>query len=240
MSCYITENINSQKYYYDSARFTDKSNNGNERTFLFKSWWKDQIAQFGMSTTYYTRNFHLSAADKFYGENTVDGFYNGQSLVMAINLTDNSIQFSKFGITSDDEVEAYIDIQTFQETLSTNYLSSELIEPKAGDVFQLTEFGSDRVGGRDGKFFEITERVDESIATINQLGGHYLFKIKARRHDFSHTDDDVEEAVSEQITDDSLSGRLVDSAQDYINDLDTEQNQYFDYGQSDEVYGDYS
>jgi len=240
MSCYSTSNITGINYHTDVARFTDKSNNSNERNNLFKIWWKDQIALYGTQTTYYVRDFTLSAADKFYGENTTSGFLTGTNLVMVMNLTDNSITFSKFGLTSDDEVEAYIDISTYQETLSTQYSGSELIEPKAGDVFQLTELGNDRPGNREGKFFEITERVDESISTINQLQGHYLFKIKARRYDFSHTDDDVEEAVSEQITDDALSGKTTDTIQDYINDLDTEQASYFDYGTNDDVYGDYS
>ena len=143
---------------------------------------------------------------------------------------------------SDVEVEAFIDISTFQETLSDNYDTGNnySIEPKAGDVFQLTELGNDRSGGGVCKYFEITERVDESISTINQLQGHYVFKIKARRYDFSYTDTDVEAAGSEQITDDSLSGRTTDSIQNYINDLDTEQASYFDYGTNDDVYGDYS
>lgn len=242
MSCYSTSNITGINYYSDVARFTDKSNNSNERDNLFKIWWKDQIALYGSSTTYFVRDFALSAADKFYGENTVDGYKTGTTLVMIMNLTDNSITFSKFGLTSDDEVEAYIDISTYQSTLSSHYNTDngELIEPKAGDVFQLTELGNDRPGNRTGKYFEITERVDENISTINQLQGHYVFKIKARRYDFSHTDNDVEEAVSEQITDDALSGRIEDTVQDYINDLDTEQASYFDYGSNDDVYGDYS
>lgn len=242
MSCYITETVNGINYYSNTGRFTDKANNTNERERLYKTWWRDQIAQYGTSTTYFTRNFTLTASDKFYGENTIGGFKDGISLVMVMALTDNSITFSKFGLTSDDEVEAYIDISTFQETLSDNYDTNNnySIEPKAGDVFQLTELGNDRVNGRSGKYFEITERVDESIATINQLQGHYIFKIKARRHDFSYTDNDVEESSSEQITDDSLSGKTTDSIQGYINDLDTEQSSYFNYGTNDDVYGDYS
>lgn len=240
MSCYSTSNITGINYYTSTGRFTDKSNNSNERDNLFKVWWKDQIAQYGTSTTYFVRDFTLSAADKFYGENTVSGFKSGTTLVMVMNLSDNSITFSKFGLTSDDEVEAYIDISTYQSTLSSSYVSGEVIEPKAGDVFQLTEFGDDRPGGRDGKYFEITERVDESINTINPLQGHYLYKIKARRFDFSYTDNDVEEGASEQITDDALSGKTTDTIQDYINDLDTEQATYFNYGDNDDVYGDYS
>ena len=242
MSCYITEQINGVNYYSNTGRFTNKANNTNERERLYKTWWTDQIAQYGTSTTYFTRDAALSASDKFYGENTIGGFKDGISLVMVMNLSDNSITFSKFGLTSDDEVEAYIDISTFQETLSSNYDTGNgyLIEPKAGDVFHLTEFGNDRVGGRVGKYFEITERVDESIATINQLQGHYIFKIKARRYDFSYTDTDVEEFKSEQVTDDALSGKTTETVQDYINDLDTEQASYFDYGTNDDVYGDYS
>jgi hypothetical protein len=240
MSCYITDSVSGINYYSNTGRFTDKSNNTNERERLFKVWWRDQIAQYGTSTTYFVRDFTLSAADKFYGENTVDGFKEGTTLVMVMQLSDNSITFSKYGLTSDDEVEAYIDISTYQYTLSSMYLSSESIEPKAGDVFQLTELGNDRPVSRTGKYFEITERVDESINSINQLQGHYLFKIKARRYDFSHTDDDVEESASEQITDDALSGKTSESVQDYINDLDTEQASYFNYGDNDDVYGDYS
>ena len=242
MSAYITDQINGVNYYSNTGRFTNKANNSNERERLYKTWWRDQIAQYGTNTTYFTRDVTLSASDKFYGENTIGGFKDGISLVMVMNLSDNSITFSKFGLTSDDEVEAFIDISTFQETLSSNYdtTNNYSIEPKAGDVFQLTELGDDRINGRNGKYFEITERVDESIATINQLQGHYIFKIKARRYDFSYTDNDVEETGSEQITDDALSGKTTDTIQDYINDLDTEQSSYFDYGTNDDVYGDYS
>ena len=61
MSCYSTSNITGINYYTDTGRFTNKSNNTNERDNLFKVWWKDQIAQYGTSTTYFVRDFTLSA-----------------------------------------------------------------------------------------------------------------------------------------------------------------------------------
>ena len=241
MSCYIKESVTGVNYHSSTARFTDKSLNLNERDRLYKIWWKDQIALYGTKVSYFVRNFDLSAADTFYGENTIDGFKPATSMVMAINLNDTSITYSKFGIQSDDDLEAFIDITTYKETLSSQYLSSDVIEPKAGDVFQLIELGDDRPGNRNGKYFEITERIDESVASnINQLQGHYLFKIKARRYDFTYTDNDVEEAVSEQVTNDTLSGKTTDDAQSYIDDIDTAQLSYFDYGSNDDVYGDYS
>lgn len=238
--CYLTTSITGVNYYNDIGRFTDKSNNVNERNNLFKVWWKDQISLYGTNTTYFVRNFALSAADKFYGENTVDGFEVGTDLVMIMTINDNSITFSKFGLTSDDEVEAFIDISTYQSTLSGVYDDGELVEPKAGDVFKLTELGDDRPGDREGKYFEITERVEENVSTINQLQGHYVYKIKARRYDFSYTDNDVKEAASEQVTNDALSGNVTESAQSYIDDIDIAQASYFDYGTNDDVYGDYS
>lgn len=240
--CYLTSNITGINYYTDIGRFTDKSNNVNERDNLFKIWWTDQIAQYGTKTTYYVKNYALSATDKFYGENTVDGFETGTDIVMVMTLNDSSIAFSQFGLTSNDEVEAYIDITTYNKTLSSFYDTEhgEVIEPKAGDVFKLTELGDDRPNGREGKYFEITERVDENISTINQLQGHYVFKIKAKRYDFSYTDNNVEEAVSDQVTNDTLSGNVTESEQSYIDDIDTAQASYFDYGTNDDVYGDYS
>lgn len=248
MSCYIKESVTGVNYHGSTARFTDKSLNVNERERLYKIWWKDQIALYGTKVSYFVRNFALSAADTFYGENTIDGFKPSTSLIMAINLNDQSITYSKFGIQSEDDLEAFIDITTYSETLSSRYDSLEVIEPKAGDVFQLTELGNDALGGgaqrpngREGKYFEITERVEESVSSnINQLQGHYLYRIKARRYDFTYTDNDVEEAVSEQVTNDALSGKTTDNAQSYIDDIDVEQLSYFDYGSNDDVYGDYS
>lgn len=240
MSCFLSGTISGVNYYDgNSIRFTDKSNNSNEREQLFKNWWNDQIAQYGTQVTYFVRDFTLSAANKFFGENTTDGFRTGTSLVMAVDLTNNAVQFSQYGIMGSDELDAFIDIATFQETLSSLYLSGESIEPKAGDVFQLTEFGNDRVNGREGKFFEITERNDEDISKINPLQSHFLFKIKAARFDFSYTDNDVEETVSDQLTEDALSGLTTEPEQEYTNDLDSDQSTYFDYDGNDNTYGNY-
>jgi len=60
-----------------------------------------------------------------------------------------------------------------------------IVEPKAGDVFELTEYGDDRPNDRQAKFFEITEKLDQDISQINNLQGHYVFLLKAKRLDYS-------------------------------------------------------
>ena len=158
---------------------------------------------------------------------------------MLIDLSDGNMTYSEFGLVSDDELTAIIDIETYQQNLSTYYNSSDDTLPKAGDVFQLTEYGSIDRPLSNGKIFEITERLDQSIKEINQLQGHYVFKLRARRNDHTFLSGLTPELSSTQVVDTSGVGQLSSIEIDYINDLDTEQGSYFDYGSNDDVYGDY-
>jgi hypothetical protein len=171
-------------------RFTDKSNQDSER-LLFDNWWRELINQFGVKTTYYVNTFNTLSADNLYGEQPTKKFAPPVEFVMGINLNDNAITLSQFGFLSDDEVTGFIHIQAFESAFSS--LTAEglwetqnnIIEPKAGDIFQLSEFGSDRPSNRQPKYFEITEKLDEDIAQINPLAGHYVFLVKAKRYDYS-------------------------------------------------------
>mgnify|MGYP003128260365 FL=1 len=236
MPAFLTETISAIQYHSDAEktiRFNLKSNTVNERAQTYKRWWKEQVRLYGTKIDYYVRNFTLSASDKVYGENTHQGYHPKASFVMLIDLTDGSLTYSQYGLVSDDELTAIIDIETYQDSISAS------TEPKAGDVFQLTEYGDDRPNSRDGKIFEITERLDQSVNEINQLQGHYVFRLKARRNDHAFLPGLDAEAGSTQVTDTSGVGSLTAIETDYINDLDTDQSSYFDYGTNDDVYGDY-
>ena len=83
------------------------------------------------------------------------------------------------------------------------------------------------------KIFEITERLDESVKEINQLQGHYVFKLRARRNDHTFlptvitgetTSELAAEAKSTQVSDISGAGRLSNPDADYGIDLDTVDN----------------
>jgi len=127
---------------------------------------------------------------------------------LAVTLNENAINLSKFGFESDDEITAYIHISTFYDefySLSSvfdpmDHLINQkvtqgvydryakfgpIVEPKAGDVFELSEYGNDRPNDRQAKFFEITEKLDQDISQINNLQGHYVFLLKAKRLDYS-------------------------------------------------------
>ena len=353
MGAFLTTSISAIKYYEDAedtTRFNYKLNSTNERAQTYKRWWKEQVRLYGTQVNYYARKFDIDKTDKIYGENPYQGFYPKATMVMLIDLTDGTQTYSQYGLVSDDELTAIIDIETFEnelsatdytglaepdtgvytiqgkypirtaispgtgdtlckdiwldseltgvQTLSTgdtltfqsvsggthtitasasplasavtagthfevvggaslvsfaiarsinrslsdvfvaewrqryktsgvtssglvygfritqktkatsstslpltitesdtesdgywtgaaahNFDEKQIAEPNAGDVFQLIEYGDDRPEGRNGKIFEITERLDESINEINQLQGHYVFKLRARRND---------------------------------------------------------
>lgn len=214
-------------------RFTDKSNQDSER-ILFDNWWREIINQFGVKTTYYVNTFNTLSADNLYGEQPTKKFAPPVEFVMGINLNDNAITLSQFGFLSDDEVTGYIHIESFESSFSSLTAEglwetqNDIIEPKAGDIFQLSEFGNDRPSSRQPKYFEITEKLDEDISQINPLAGHYVFLVKAKRYDYSfepgipftsvgpefvgsHPDDNtlsVGISGNDQVYEDTFAGRL--------------------------------
>ena len=201
------------------VRFLNKSVNDNERS-NYNHWWQEQIRMYGTSVTYYINKATIDSTNDIYGEDLVSGFDDGKELIITLNLNENAIVMEKFGLVSDDEITAFIHIDTFYEVFGND------IEPKAGDVFDLTEFGAGRPGGRGGKHFEITERVDQDVQQINPLIGHYVWLVKAKRHDRSHEIGMPEEKGNDQIHDDVLDAS----------------KQIFDYtiDDNDDVYGGYS
>ena len=215
-------------------RITDKDNSQSEQ-ILQSNYWREQINMYGQKVNYYVNSFSLSSADLLYGEEPTQRFQPPQQIVMAVNLNDNALMLSKYGLISEDEVTAFIHISAFYETYGWD------AEPKSGDVFQLWEFGRGRPGGRDGKFFEITERLDEDVATINTLGGHYVWLVKAKRFEWSFEPGLSGSAVNSQVYDDTKSPTVTGAQKPYDFSVDIESKNIFDYSRTDynNVYGGY-
>lgn len=215
-------------------RYTDKENNTAERV-TYSNYWREQINLYGQRISYYVNNTSLTSADVLYGEEPTQRFSPPVSIIAAININDNALMLSKYGLLSEDEVTAFIHISAFYETFGWNS------EPKSGDLFQLSEYGSDRPGGRDGKFFEITERLDEDIAQINPLAGHYVWLVKAKRFEYSFEAGLSGESVNQQVYEDTKVATVSGAAKPYTTDIDQESKNVFDYSRTDysDVYGGY-
>jgi len=202
------------------VRFLDKSINCNERD-NYDAWWKEQLDMFGTQIDYYRTNAADDIPSDIYGEDPVQGFKDPVSIILALSLNENAIVMEKFGLLADDEVTGFLHIKKFYK------LMGEGVEPVAGDVFSLSEFGEDRPGERGGKHFEITEKIDQDVQQINPLIGHYVWLIRAKRHDWSFENNIPRESANTQVED----------------DVEIKSTSIFDYnsnGSNDDVYGGYT
>lgn len=212
----------------------DKENTQSEQ-IIISNQWKEIINLYGQRINYYVHNFSLSSGDTLYGEEPTQVYSPPVQIIAAINLNDNALMLSKYGLLSEDELTAYIHISAFYETFGYG------AEPKSGDVFQLYEYGLGRPGGRNGKFFEITERLDEDIASINQLKGHYVWLVKAKRFEWSFEPGLSGSAVNEQVYDDIKPPSAAGAEKNYSYNVDNDSKKIFDYSKTDysDVYGGY-
>ena len=223
------------------VRYLNKYINPHER-MNFDSWWKEQINHYGVEVNYYTNNHSLSGQDFIYGEQPTQVFSDPVKIIVVMNLNENALSLSRFGVMADDEVTALISFSSFQEQLGVGE------EPKAGDIFELEEYGRSRPGGRTGKIFEITQRVDQDVTQINQLQGHYVWLMTAKRFDYSYEPNAPQEQPVGSITDDVFEG-LIDIETDepiivksYTGDADEVAKPVYDYRvflDQDHVYGNY-
>jgi len=224
-------------------RFMDKSNNECERE-LISNVMREQINLYGTKVTYFTHTYNPAlTADNFYGEQPTAAYGIPIEFIAMIDLNENSLLLSKYGFQSDDEITMYIHISSFYEAYNTPLLSAYFhgysIEPKSGDVFKLTEYGSDRPGERDGKMFEITERLDQDINKINPLLVHYLWLLKAKRYETSFEPGLTAEKGNTQVFDESKNNSTLGADKNYPLNVDDLSKSVFNGNNNTSVYGDY-
>jgi len=237
-------------YGTSGVRFLNVSDNAAEIN-LFSGWWKEQISQYGQQINYYINGYNLSAHDFLYGEHTLLRYAPAIPMVMAIQLSNDNVVLSKFGLQGEADLTAWISITTFSTTVTaiSGSLSAQNYEPKAGDLIELAEYGSTRPGGRSGKVFEITERLDESGSEeANQIMGHYIWTIKAKRYEWNYELSAPREKKMDQVYDNKYEGPVnslpkVLETKEYTQFVDkaaTNVFNYTDYAASDtNVYGEY-
>jgi hypothetical protein len=236
-------------YGTSGVRYLSVDTTDSERQ-LWNNWWKEQIGQFGQQVDYYINGYNLSAHDYLYGEQPLVRYSIPFPLIMALTLSNDNVVLSKFGLQGEADLTAIIPIDTFYSTVTamSGVLSASNYEPKAGDLIRLSEYGSLRPGGRDGRVFEITERVDEMGGENNQLFGHYVWMIKAKRFDYNFEVDAPREALMSQVYDNKADGYLnnlpkILENKSYTQFVDKESTEVFNYKENTQantsVYGDY-
>lgn len=163
----------------EKLRYLNKTINSNERG-NFNNWWREQIEIYGQEITYYVNAASLSGSNFLYGEEPSAGFVNPKEIIVLLNVNQDSILLSKFGLVADSDVSGVIHYDMYTNVYGLS------AEPKSGDVMSLVEYGADRLNypRRGPNSYEITEVIDEFQG--NPLGGHYVWFFKAKRYDYSY------------------------------------------------------
>jgi len=219
----------------DRVRYLNKNNNANERE-NYSKWWKEQIEHYGTSVTYYTHGYTLTSHNFLYGEDPTAKYGKVEELILLTDITNDSLMLSKFGIMADCDMTAVVHISSFYDKVGCG------MEPKAGDLIQLTEYGADRPGGRSAPIYEITERDDEYLPMTNALMGHYVWYIKCKRYEYSYEPGIPNGPNNKQISDTGDYGRLAQGAnpeelfQPYPDSVQNSAKCIYDY-YSDDPYG---
>ena len=245
-----TGNIDLKVYPFSNSqaanecfRFLDKDNNECEREVI-SNVIREQLNLFGTKVTYFVHTYNPAlTADNFYGEQPNAQYGIPIQFIAFIELNENSLLLTKYGFQSDDDITMFIHISSFYEAYNTPQLSAYFhgydIEPKSGDVFKLTEYGSDRPGERDGKMFEVTERIDQDINKINPLLGHYVWLLKAKRYETSFEPGLTAEKGNTQVFDDKKQSDVTGADKNYPMNVDDLSKSVFDGNNNTSVYGDY-
>lgn len=213
LSCLTPANIFAGVYKPLCGGFADPSNFQAERA-LYNSGFSELINNFGVDINYYVNTYNLSAANNFYGEHTVAPYYGPTTIRAYVEYQHNGVPLQTYGWEPDDSVTLYFHIKAFTDSFSGIYIhanNGQRIEPKADDGFVLTPFGCDRPGGRSAKTFVVTEVIDEDGGPLNPLMGHYIWKITAKRYDYSFEAGFPDEDNNVQVYDNAFSGVLSSS-----------------------------
>ena len=182
----------------ETLRFLNKKINTNERN-NFDNWWKEQIQIYGQEVLFYSNGTTLPSAYFLYGEEPTTEYVESHSLILLLNLNNDALILSKFGILADSDISGVIHPIHFEKKFGIGS------EPKAGDLISLEEYGSDRIHypKRGPTVYEFTEIIDEFQG--NPLGGHYVWFFKGKRYDYSHETNGPGSGVGNVATDDNES-----------------------------------
>jgi len=239
LSCLDPSNIFSGVYAKKCTNFANPTNFQAERA-IFNSVINEMVNNYGVDLEYYIHTYNTESADNFYAED-LDAPYFGPTKLRALqNYTHNAVPLNIMGFDADDEVTLYVTFDEFEETftsLGVHESNGQRIEPKADDMFVLSTWGCDRPNGRSAKKFVVTEVIDEDPEELNVMMGHYVWRIVAKRYDYSYEANVPNPEDKYQVYDNTYSGILSSEIEiaEVAADLTSEDSDEFLVSNSDDL-----
>ena len=210
LSCLDPSNIFAGIYKRECINFANPNNFQAERS-IYNSLIDEMINNYGVDVDYYVHTYNTDSADNFYGEDLDAPFDGPTPLRVLQNYTHNAVPLEIMGFDADDEVVFYVTFDEFERAYAENSVHTDhnqRMEPKADDFFVIKTWGCDRPNGRTAKKFVVTEAIDEDPEELNILMGHYVWRITAKRFDYSHEPNVPNREDKYQVYDNTFAGVL--------------------------------
>lgn len=256
LSCLEPSNIFAGVYDPNCGGFVDPSNFQAEQA-IFDNGFREQIQNYGVEINYYVNTFNLEEMNFLYGEDTTQEYLGPIVIKSYIEMENIGPVYTLAGFDAGDTITAHVHISTFTSLFSSLSVFTDrdsaiyTVEPRAQDKIEVSPLGCNRPGGRGVKIFEVTEVLDQDVASINPAMGTYIWRIKAVRNEYNNETNEPKENVNNQVYDNTFSGKLSSSlypsltsdSKLYDSNSDTfVKNDVFPEstsGNSGSVYGDY-
>lgn len=216
----------------------------NDQQNMVRKNYRDQVNEyanlFGQTITYQPVKYNINTHNFIYGQDPTSGYHFARKMKAVVDLTSYTAFLTKFGIMSDVEITIYIPIPEFERVWGP----PAVIYPLAGDIFYIDGEACDRPLGQTPRVFEVTDK-DDTIQPVDFMGGHYVWKLQAKRFDYSYEPNATEERYLDDGPEDTKEfGRLPGgenppdiSRKGY--DVDKEAQKEFDNTEAGNTYGKY-
>jgi hypothetical protein len=124
-------------------RFTSKNRN-KSTTAQINKWIEEMVSLYGTQIDYFVYDYRIERHDQLLGEDRPAPFLPPVSMTAIVNVNNDNLMLSKFGLQTQSDIVCYIPYNTYGEAMG------KLARPKAGDLIRLTELGMDRPLGPYG------------------------------------------------------------------------------------------
>jgi len=207
-----------------------------------KQQYQEYVNNYGQTVSYQPVKYNFNTHNFLYGEDPTSGYFYARKVKAIIDFNSYTTFLTKFGIMSDADITIYIPISEFSRAWGSPQGETY---PLAGDLFMIDDSACDRPLGQSPMVFEVTDK-DDKIKPVDFMGKHYVWRLTAKRFDYSYEPNaPLERFLSENTSDSKEYGRLPGGAnppdlsgKDY--DVDDFANKEFKLPDKEQsVYGKY-
>jgi len=162
---------------------------------------------YGQTISYQPVKYNFNTHNFIYGEDPTSGYHYARRMKAIIDFSSYTTFLTKFGIMSDADITIYIPISQFNQVWGSPQGETY---PLAGDLFIIDDSACERPLGQSPMVFEVTDK-DDKIKPVDFMGKHYVWRLQARRFDYSYEPNaPVEKFLSENSGDTKEYGRMPD------------------------------